>query len=56
MRFGDPREGKTDIAPVVDVGSRRLETGCYELSLGDTTAIAQSGLKLRTALLKTRLP
>ncbi|MFF2108575.1 hydroxymethylglutaryl-CoA lyase [Rhodococcus koreensis] len=43
MCFGDPWEGQTDIAAVVDVGSRLLEMGCYELSLGDTIGVATPG-------------
>lgn len=43
MVFGDPWEGATPIAQVVDVGNRLLDLGCYELSLGDTIGVGTPG-------------
>ena len=43
MCFGDPWEGDVAIAQVVDVGTRLLELGCDELSLGDTIGVATAG-------------
>ncbi|MCM2387566.1 hydroxymethylglutaryl-CoA lyase [Streptomyces albipurpureus] len=43
MCFGDPWEGETSIDAVVGVGSRLLEMGCYELSLGDTIGVGTPG-------------
>ncbi|GAA4997177.1 hydroxymethylglutaryl-CoA lyase [Yinghuangia aomiensis] len=43
MCFGDPWEGPVDPAKVVDVGVRLLETGCWQLSLGDTIGVATPG-------------
>jgi hydroxymethylglutaryl-CoA lyase len=43
MCFGDPWEGAVDVAQVVSVGSRLLELGCTELSLGDTIGVATPG-------------
>jgi hydroxymethylglutaryl-CoA lyase len=43
MCFGDPWEGAVDIAQVVSVGTRLLEMGCDELSLGDTIGVATPG-------------
>jgi hydroxymethylglutaryl-CoA lyase len=43
MCFGDPWEGDTDVAAVVDVGSRLLEMGCHQISLGDTVGVATPG-------------
>lgn len=43
MCFGDPWEGPTPIAQVVEVGERLLGLGCYELSLGDTIGVGTPG-------------
>ncbi|MFI6322605.1 hydroxymethylglutaryl-CoA lyase [Nonomuraea sp. NPDC050556] len=43
MVFGDPWEGPTPVAQVVDVGNRLLDLGCYELSLGDTIGVGTPG-------------
>ncbi|MCG5214197.1 hydroxymethylglutaryl-CoA lyase [Streptosporangium sp. KLBMP 9127] len=43
MCFGDPWEGPTPPAQVVDVGARLLDLGCYELSLGDTIGVGTPG-------------
>ncbi|HWH33593.1 MAG TPA: hydroxymethylglutaryl-CoA lyase, partial [Egibacteraceae bacterium] len=43
MCFGDPWEGDVPVAQVVDVGTRLLELGCYELSLGDTIGVGTPG-------------
>ncbi|WP_093167539.1 hydroxymethylglutaryl-CoA lyase [Sinosporangium album] len=43
MCFGDPWEGPVPIERVVEVGSRLLDLGCYELSLGDTIGVATPG-------------
>ncbi|MFI6595601.1 hydroxymethylglutaryl-CoA lyase [Nonomuraea sp. NPDC050536] len=43
MVFGDPWEGPTPIDQVVRVGTRLLELGCHELSLGDTIGVGTPG-------------
>jgi hydroxymethylglutaryl-CoA lyase len=43
MCFGDPWEGEVEIDQVVAVGTRLLELGCRELSLGDTIGVATPG-------------
>jgi hydroxymethylglutaryl-CoA lyase len=43
MCFGDPWEGDVAIGQVVDVGTRLLDLGCSELSLGDTIGVATPG-------------
>ncbi|MBG0831030.1 hydroxymethylglutaryl-CoA lyase [Planomonospora sp. ID67723] len=43
MCFGDPWEGPTPVAQVVEVGRRLLDLGCYELSLGDTIGVGTPG-------------
>ena len=43
MCFGDPWEGDVPIAQVVRVGTRLLELGCSQLSLGDTIGVATAG-------------
>jgi hydroxymethylglutaryl-CoA lyase len=43
MCFGDPWEGAVDPAQVVRVGTRLLDLGCGQLSLGDTIGVATSG-------------
>lgn len=43
MCFGDPWEGPVDVAQVVAVGTRLLEMGCSQLSLGDTIGVATPG-------------
>ena len=43
MCFGDPWEGEVPIAQVVHVGTRLLELGCDELSLGDTIGVGTPG-------------
>ncbi len=43
MCFGDPWEGEVPIAQVVHVGTRLLELGCAELSLGDTIGVGTPG-------------
>ena len=43
MCFGDPWEGPTPISQVVDVGTRLLDMGCHELSLGDTIGVGTPG-------------
>jgi hydroxymethylglutaryl-CoA lyase len=43
MCFGDPWEGDVSVAQVVRVGTRLLEMGCDELSLGDTIGVATPG-------------
>jgi len=43
MCFGDPWEGDVAIEQVVSVGTRLLELGCTELSLGDTIGVATPG-------------
>ena len=41
--FGDPWEGAVDAAQVIAVGTRLLDMGCDELSLGDTIGVATPG-------------
>jgi len=43
MCFGDPWEGDVPIEQVVGVGTRLLDLGCTELSLGDTIGVATPG-------------
>jgi hydroxymethylglutaryl-CoA lyase len=43
MCFGDPWEGEVTIEQAVGVGTRLLELGCTELSLGDTIGVATPG-------------
>jgi len=43
MCFGDPWEGDVAIGQVVGVGTRLLDLGCTELSLGDTIGVATPG-------------
>ncbi|MCW2648686.1 MAG: pyruvate carboxyltransferase [Pseudonocardiales bacterium] len=43
MCFGDPWEGEVPIEQVVGVGTKLLELGCTELSLGDTIGVATPG-------------
>jgi hydroxymethylglutaryl-CoA lyase len=43
MCFGDPWEGRVPVAQVVRAGTRLLELGCAELSLGDTIGVATTG-------------
>lgn len=43
MCFGDPWEGPVPIGQVVDVGTRLLDLGCAELSLGDTIGVGTAG-------------
>ncbi len=43
MCFGDPWEGAVPVKQVVEVGSRLLDLGCYQLSLGDTIGVATVG-------------
>jgi hydroxymethylglutaryl-CoA lyase len=43
MCFGDPWEGDVPIEQVVGVGTKLLELGCTELSLGDTIGVATPG-------------
>jgi hydroxymethylglutaryl-CoA lyase len=43
MCFGDPWEGRVPAGQVVDAGTRLLELGCAELSLGDTIGVATTG-------------
>jgi hydroxymethylglutaryl-CoA lyase len=43
MCFGDPWEGEVPVAQVVNVGTRLLELGCDELSLGDTIGVGTPG-------------
>ncbi|SDJ99342.1 hydroxymethylglutaryl-CoA lyase [Nonomuraea maritima] len=43
MCFGDPWEGPTPVAQVVEVGERLLGLGCYQLSLGDTIGVGTPG-------------
>ncbi len=43
MCFGDPWEGAVAIDQVVGVGTRLLELGCTQLSLGDTIGVATAG-------------
>jgi hydroxymethylglutaryl-CoA lyase len=43
MCFGDPWEGHVEPAQVVAVGTRLLDMGCSQLSLGDTIGVATPG-------------
>ena len=43
MCFGDPWEGAVPVPQVVSVGTRLLEMGCFELSLGDTIGTGTPG-------------
>ena len=43
MCYGDPWEGPVDPAQVVAVGTRLLDLGCSQLSLGDTIGVATAG-------------
>lgn len=43
MCFGDPWEGRVPVDDVVRAGTRLLELGCAELSLGDTIGVATAG-------------
>jgi hydroxymethylglutaryl-CoA lyase len=43
MCFGDPWEGDVPVAQVVSVGTRLLDLGCSELSLGDTIGVGTPG-------------
>jgi hydroxymethylglutaryl-CoA lyase len=43
MCFGDPWEGHVEPAQVVSVGTRLLDMGCSQLSLGDTIGVATPG-------------
>jgi hydroxymethylglutaryl-CoA lyase len=43
MCFGDPWEGRVDPTQVVSVGSRLVDLGCSQLSLGDTIGVATAG-------------
>ncbi|GAA4068270.1 hydroxymethylglutaryl-CoA lyase [Nonomuraea soli] len=43
MVFGDPWEGRTPAEQVVRVGTRLLDLGCHELSLGDTIGVGTPG-------------
>jgi hydroxymethylglutaryl-CoA lyase len=43
MCFGDPWEGDVAVADVVRVGTRLLELGCTQLSLGDTIGVGTAG-------------
>jgi hydroxymethylglutaryl-CoA lyase len=43
MCFGDPWEGVVPAAQVVRVGKWLLDTGCSQLSLGDTIGVATTG-------------
>jgi hydroxymethylglutaryl-CoA lyase len=43
MCFGDPWEGPVDPAQVVSVGTRLVDLGCSQLSLGDTIGVATAG-------------
>jgi hydroxymethylglutaryl-CoA lyase len=43
MCFGDPWEGDVPIEQVVGVGTRLLELGCTQLSLGDTIGVGTPG-------------
>jgi hydroxymethylglutaryl-CoA lyase len=43
MCYGDPWEGDVPIDQVVKVGTRLIELGCHELSLGDTIGVATPG-------------
>jgi hydroxymethylglutaryl-CoA lyase len=43
MCFGDPWEGDVPVAQVVSVGSRLLDLGASQLSIGDTIGVASAG-------------
>jgi hydroxymethylglutaryl-CoA lyase len=43
MCFGDPWEGRVATQAVVSSGTRLLEAGCNELSLGDTIGVGTAG-------------
>lgn len=43
MCFGDPWEGVVDPAQVISVGTRLVDLGCSQLSLGDTIGVATAG-------------
>ena len=43
MCFGDPWEGPVDLDQVVEVGTRLLELGASQLSLGDTIGVGTAG-------------
>jgi hydroxymethylglutaryl-CoA lyase len=43
MCFGDPWEGNVPVSQVVNVGTRLLDLGCTELSLGDTIGVGTPG-------------
>jgi hydroxymethylglutaryl-CoA lyase len=43
MCFGDPWEGDVPVDQVVSVGTRLLELGCTQLSLGDTIGVGTPG-------------
>ncbi|MEC3978099.1 hydroxymethylglutaryl-CoA lyase [Amycolatopsis sp. H20-H5] len=43
MCFGDPWEGAVPAEQVVKAGTRLLELGCSQLSLGDTIGVATAG-------------
>jgi hydroxymethylglutaryl-CoA lyase len=43
MCFGDPWEGAVAIEQVVAVGTRLLDMGCTQLSLGDTIGVGTAG-------------
>jgi hydroxymethylglutaryl-CoA lyase len=43
MCFGDPWEGDVPIEQVVGVGTRLLDLGCTQLSLGDTIGVGTPG-------------
>ncbi|GAA0432745.1 hydroxymethylglutaryl-CoA lyase [Acrocarpospora corrugata] len=43
MCFGDPWEGPVPVERVVEVGTRLLDLGCFELSLGDTIGVGTPG-------------
>ncbi|GAB3692066.1 hydroxymethylglutaryl-CoA lyase [Actinocorallia lasiicapitis] len=43
MCFGDPWEGDVPVPQAVAAGTRLLEMGCYQLSLGDTIGVGTPG-------------
>ncbi|MEZ5094396.1 hydroxymethylglutaryl-CoA lyase [Nocardioides sp.] len=43
MCFGDPWEGEVPLAQVVDVGTRLLDLGAAQLSIGDTIGVGTAG-------------
>jgi hydroxymethylglutaryl-CoA lyase len=43
MCFGDPWEGEVPVEQVVAVGSRLVDLGCAQLSLGDTIGVGTAG-------------